>query len=110
MNTCRCYCNIRYNAEYCVELWLHQVQDRDHFRKVLGQEGVATGIHYPVPIHLQPACVHYGYERGALPVTEAVTERIVSLPMYPELTAEQTQMVVDAVKKSLVLSGFLQSA
>lgn len=88
---------------YCY--YVVQVQDRDHFRKVLGQEGVATGIHYPVPIHLQPACVHYGYERGALPVTEAVTERIVSLPIYPELTAEQAQVVVDAVKKSLVLSG-----
>jgi dTDP-4-amino-4,6-dideoxygalactose transaminase len=80
-----------------------QVQDRDHFRKVLEQEGVATGIHYPMPIHLQPACAYYGYERGSLPITEAVTQRIVSLPMYPELTAEQIQCVVSAIKKFSML-------
>ena len=54
------------------------------------KKGIATGIHYPTPIHLQPACTHYGYIHGMLPVTEAVTARIVSLPMYPELTTEQT--------------------
>jgi len=79
------------------------VQGRDHFRKVLDQEGIATGIHYPTPIHLQPACAHYGYVRGMLPVTETLSDRIVSLPMYPELTAEQRQLVVNAVKKSVVL-------
>ena len=83
-------------------VYVVQVPDRDHFRNVLEQEGVATGIHYPTPIHLQPACVHYGYERGSLPVTETVSQRIVSLPMYPELTAEQIQVVVNAIKKSLV--------
>ncbi len=77
-----------------------QVRERDHFRETLAQEGIATGIHYPTPVHLQPACVSYGYVRGSLPVTEAVAERIVSLPMYPELTKEQVELVVNAVKKS----------
>jgi len=86
---------------YCY--YVVQVPERDHFRKVLEQEGVATGIHYPVPIHLQPACAHYGYMRGTLPITEAVTEHIVSLPMYPELTAEQREQVVNAIKKSFVV-------
>ncbi len=86
---------------YCY--YVIQVQGRDHFRKVLEQEGIATGIHYPTPIHLQPACAHYGYVRGMLPVTETLSDRIVSLPMYPELTAEQRQLVVNAVKKSVVL-------
>jgi dTDP-4-amino-4,6-dideoxygalactose transaminase len=85
---------------YCY--YVVQVQERDHFRKVLEQEGIATGIHYPTPIHLQPACARYGYVRGVLPVTEALSDRIVSLPMYPELTAEQRQSVVDAVKKSIL--------
>ena len=84
---------------YCY--YVVQVQERDHFRKVLEQEGIETGVHYPIPIHLQPACARYGYERGMLPVTETVTEHIVSLPMYPELTAEQIQVIVKAVKKSL---------
>jgi len=88
---------------YCY--YVVQVQGRDHFRKILEQEGIATGIHYPTPIHLQPACAHYGYVRGALPVTETLSDRIVSLPMYPELTAEQRQSVVDAVKKSLLIEG-----
>lgn len=82
-------------------VYVIQVRERDHFRKVLEQEGIATGIHYPIPIHLQPACTHYGYARGALPVTEAATERIVSLPMYAELTTEQMQIVVNAVKRSI---------
>lgn len=85
---------------YCY--YVVQVQGRDHFRKVLEQEGIATGIHYPTPIHLQPACAHYGYVRGMLPVTETLSDRIVSLPMYPELTAEQRQSVVDAVKKRIL--------
>jgi dTDP-4-amino-4,6-dideoxygalactose transaminase len=86
---------------YCY--YVVRVQDRDHFRKVLEEEGIATGIHYPIPVHLQPACIHYNFERGMLPVTEAVAEGIVSLPMYAELTAEQLQVVVNAIKKNIVL-------
>jgi len=80
-------------------VYVVQVPHRDQFRLVLEQEGIATGIHYPTPVHLQPACAHYGYERGSLPVTEAVSQRIVSLPMYPELTDEQRQVVVKAIRK-----------
>lgn len=79
-----------------------QVQNREQFRNQLEQEGIATGIHYPIPVHLQPACAHYGYQRGMLPVTEALAEHIVSLPMYPELTDEQIQIVVNTVKKYAV--------
>ena len=89
---------------YCY--YVVQVHERDHFRKVLEQEGVTTGIHYPTPVHLQPACSHYGYKRGMLPVTEAVTERIVSLPIYPELTVEQREWVVNSIKKQ-VTQGIL---
>ena len=85
---------------YCY--YVVRVEDRDAFRNLLEQEGIATGIHYPTPIHLQPACAHYGYRRGQLPVTEAVAERIVTLPMYPELTDEQLSTVVHAVKKCAV--------
>ncbi len=80
-----------------------QVQEQEHFRESLAQEGIATGIHYPVPVHLQPACAHYGYTQGSLPVTETAAERIVSLPMYPELTMEQVELVANAVKKSVAV-------
>jgi dTDP-4-amino-4,6-dideoxygalactose transaminase len=83
-------------------VYVVQVQNREQFRNQLEQAGIATGIHYPIPVHLQPACAHYGYQRGMLPVTEALAEHIVSLPMYPELTAEQIQMLVNTVKKGAV--------
>src|SRR5579863_2468888 len=84
-------------------VYVVQVRDRAYVRQVLEQEGIATGIHYPIPIHLQPACVQYGYTSGMLPVTEAATERIISLPMYAELTAEQLEAVTSAIKKSVGL-------
>src|SRR6266480_589683 len=80
-------------------VYVVQVQERDRFRQMLEQAGIATGIHYPLPLHLQPACAQYGYTRGMLPVTEAAAERIVSLPMYPELTAEQIETVAAAIRK-----------
>lgn len=88
-------------ATHAYYAYVIQVHERDYFRKALEQENIATGIHYPIPIHLQPACVHYGYTRGTLPVTEASAERIVSLPMYPELTVEQKQRVINTVKKNI---------
>jgi dTDP-4-amino-4,6-dideoxygalactose transaminase len=96
---------VRSGATHVYYVYVVQVEERDRFRETLEQEGIATGIHYPTPIHLQPACSHYGYARGMLPVTEAVTERIVSLPLYPELTTEQLQVVVNAVKKNILLGA-----
>jgi dTDP-4-amino-4,6-dideoxygalactose transaminase len=81
-----------------------EVENREAFRQSLEAQGVATGIHYPIPIHLQAACADYGYQPGSLPLTERAAARIVSLPMYPELTSEQLAWVVAAVKKSLVVS------
>lgn len=94
---------VRPGSTHVYYAYVVQVRERDYFRRMLEQEGVTTGIHYPTPIHLQPACAHYRCVRGMLQVTEAVTERIVSLPMYAELTAEQMQAVVNAVKRSTTL-------
>ena len=94
---------VRPGSTHVYYAYVVRVGERDRFRKLLEQEGVATGIHYPTPIHLQPACAHYHCVRGMLPVTEAVTEHIVSLPMYAELTTEQMQAVVNAVKRSTTL-------
>jgi dTDP-4-amino-4,6-dideoxygalactose transaminase len=85
---------------YCY--YVIQVLQRDRFRIDLEKAGIATGIHYPIPVHLQKACLPYGYQRGSLPITEAVAEHIVSLPMYPELTEEQLHLVVAAVKQNTV--------
>jgi dTDP-4-amino-4,6-dideoxygalactose transaminase len=93
---------VRHWATHVYYVYVVQVHGRDQFRTSLERQGIATGIHYPTPIHLQPACSQFGYTRGMLPVTEAVADRIVSLPMYPELTSEQTQRVVHAVKSNAI--------
>jgi dTDP-4-amino-4,6-dideoxygalactose transaminase len=63
----------------------------------LWSRGIGTGIHYPVPIHLQDAAKFLGYREGDLPVTERIAGEILSLPMFPELTDEQVGYVADAV-------------
>ncbi len=76
-------------------------QGRDAFRDALAADGIGTGIHYPVPIHLQEAAHFLGYRKGDLPVTEKVAPEVVSLPMYPELTDAQVETVGDAAKRAL---------
>jgi dTDP-4-amino-4,6-dideoxygalactose transaminase len=78
-------------------LYVVQVADRDIVRQRLSSAGVETGIHYPIPLHLQKAYSNLGYGPGAFPVAEAAAGRILSLPMYPSLTAQQQQYVVDAL-------------
>jgi dTDP-4-amino-4,6-dideoxygalactose transaminase len=80
-------------------LYVIRCQDRDGLRDALQAKGIASGIHYPVPLHLQPAYGHLGYEKGAFPNAERVTAEIVSLPMYPELTDEMVDEVAAAVRE-----------
>jgi dTDP-4-amino-4,6-dideoxygalactose transaminase len=81
-----------------------QVPDRDKVREALARQGILTGIHFPVPLHLQPACERYGWLRGSLPVTEAAAEHILSLPMYAELTEEQIEQVGAALATTVALA------
>ena len=84
-------------AESACHLYVISVADRDGLREHLASMGIGTGIHYPVPLHLQEAYRNLGYRRGDLPVTERLASSIVSLPMFPQLQAEQQQRVVKAV-------------
>jgi dTDP-4-amino-4,6-dideoxygalactose transaminase len=80
-------------------LYVIQVDDREGLGKALAEVGVATGVHYPLPLHLQPALKHLpGAGKGRLPVTEQVAARILSLPMFPELTDEQQDRVVQGIR------------
>jgi dTDP-4-amino-4,6-dideoxygalactose transaminase len=96
---------VRYWGTHVYCYYVIQVPERDQFRQTMESRGIGTNIHYPTPIHLQPACINYGYRSGPLPVTEAAVKRIISLPMYPELTEQQRQLVVNAVKQSLFVSS-----
>jgi dTDP-4-amino-4,6-dideoxygalactose transaminase len=60
-------------------------------------EGVQTGIHYPIPVHLLPAYSDLGYRAGQFPHSERAANEVLSLPMFPELTVEQTRAVCSAV-------------
>jgi dTDP-4-amino-4,6-dideoxygalactose transaminase len=78
-------------------LYVIQVPDRDWFVSSLNAEGIQTGLHYPLPLHQQECYRHWGYQAGSLPVTERVAPRILSLPMFPNLTALQQRRVADAI-------------
>ena len=85
------------NAQPVWHLFVVRVSDREAFQQKLKAEGIATGVHYPVPLHLQPACQYLGIPPGSLPVTEEVSGEVVSLPMYPELTSAQLETIVNAI-------------
>ena len=72
---------------------------RDALRQYLSERGIGTGVHYPVPIHLQEASAFMGYRQGDFPVTERIANEVVSLPMYAELTDAQVETVASAVKE-----------
>jgi len=70
---------------------------RDALRQYLAERGIGTGVHYPVPIHLQEASAFLGYRQGDFPVTERLAGEVVSLPMYAELSDAQVDTVAAAV-------------
>jgi dTDP-4-amino-4,6-dideoxygalactose transaminase len=89
------------NVRHVYHLYVIRVSRRDEMLEHLKSKGVGAGIHYPVPVHRQPAYIKEGYGDISLPVTEHVASEIVSLPMYPELTREQIEYVARAVKEAL---------
>ena len=87
--------------ESVYHLFVVRVPRRDEFRAQLEAKGIATGIHYPVPVHLQPAYRELGYSVGDFPVTERLTREIVSLPMHPFLQEADVQYVAAAAAEFL---------
>src|SRR5436853_452735 len=83
-------------AESVWHLYVVRVSHRDTFKDYLSSRGIHCGIHYPVPVHLQPAYHDLGHKRGDFPVTEDYAQRIISLPMYAELTPELVARVAEA--------------
>ena len=67
----------------------------------LGAEGIAAGMHYPTPVHLQAAYADLGLREGTFPVAEQVARETLSLPMFPEITESQVEAVVDTLGKFL---------
>ena len=84
-------------AEHAYHLYVVRVQNRDALRKSLGEQGIASGIHYPDPVHLYPAYAYLGCGEGSFPVAEQICREILSLPIYPELPQEDVERVASAV-------------
>jgi len=80
-------------------------RERDRLREALHERGVATGVHYPVPVHLMPAYADLGYARGRFPNAERASSEVLALPVYPELTDAQCETVVRAVLEAAGLRG-----
>ena len=82
-------------------LYVVRVHDREALQAHLAEAGIGTGIHYPIPLHLQKAYEHLGYKKGSFPVTEHVAGEIVSLPMFPQMTHEQQISIASRVLEFL---------
>lgn len=82
-------------------LYVVLVENRQKVMHFLAEHDIATGLHYPLPLHLQKAYSHLGYGRGDFPVAEKCAERLLSLPMYPELSSEQISFVCDKLLETV---------
>ncbi len=92
----------RAENKHIYHLYVIRAPKRDELQAWLKEHGIFTGIHYPVPNHLQPALKFLGYKQGDFPVTEKIVSEIISLPMFPELTEEEIEAVSREVNDYLV--------
>jgi dTDP-4-amino-4,6-dideoxygalactose transaminase len=88
-------------AKPVYHLYVIRVEDRDGFMAKLAAHNIGTGVHYPIPLHLQKAYSHLGVREGDFPVSERLAREIVSLPMFPTLTDIEQKRVCDAVTEVL---------
>jgi dTDP-4-amino-4,6-dideoxygalactose transaminase len=88
------------DCRHVFHVYAVEVAERDAVREALAGVGIGTGIHYPIPVHLQKAYAGIGCRRGDLPVTEALAESLLSLPIYAELAPEQIEEVTAALYRA----------
>lgn len=85
-------------GQHVYHLYVVRTPHRDALRGYLAQHGIQTGIHYPIPVHLQGAYAALGYGPGSLPITEQIAREILSLPLYPELDEAAVTYVAEAIR------------
>jgi dTDP-4-amino-4,6-dideoxygalactose transaminase len=89
------------DADSVWHLFVIRSSRRDELLAELKKRDIQAGVHYPIPLHLQPALSHLGYRKGDFPVTEAAAKEILSLPLYPELSDSETHSIVQALEEFL---------
>jgi len=87
--------------EHVWHLYVVRVPDRDSVLSAMHDDGIGAGVHYPIPMHLQGALSFMGHQEGDFPATEAAAREMLSLPMFPGITAEQQELVVDSLHRAL---------
>ena len=92
-------------AEHVWHLYVIQARNRDGLQAYLREQRIGNAIHYPIPLHQQPAYRDLGYQSGDFPVTERAADTVLSLPMYPELPLAALERVADAVKGFVSING-----
>jgi dTDP-4-amino-4,6-dideoxygalactose transaminase len=92
----------RPGARHVYHAYVVRLKDRDAWRSRLGEAGVQTGVHYPIPVHLQPAYRDLGYDVGVFPVAERAAEEVLSLPIFPELTDAQIDSIAALFRAGVV--------
>jgi dTDP-4-amino-4,6-dideoxygalactose transaminase len=92
-------------AKHVYHLYVIEMPERQKVMEYMKEKGIAASIHYPVPLHLQPAYRHLGYAKGDFPVAESASERILSLPMYPELTKGEIELVSGTLRQAVQLAN-----
>lgn len=97
---------VRPEAEHAWHLFVVRLEDREAARVRLKQLGISTGVHYPTPLHLQPAYARLEKQPGSLPVTERAAEEILSLPLYPELPLHVVIEIAEAVRSLAAMHPF----
>jgi dTDP-4-amino-4,6-dideoxygalactose transaminase len=90
-------------AKHVYHIYAIRVPRRDEIVQLLAKMGVGCGIHYPVPIHLQDAYHSLGYQIGTFPIAERTARQFISLPMFPELTSAQIQLVTKSLKEVITM-------
>jgi dTDP-4-amino-4,6-dideoxygalactose transaminase len=89
-------------ARHVYHVYTLRADDRDNLQAALTAEGIQTGIHYPVPVHMQPAYADLGYGPGTFPHSEKAAKQVLSLPLYPELPSRAIEEVAVEVRKAVV--------
>ncbi len=88
-------------SESVWHLYVVRYKRRDELATFLNERGIKTGLHYPLPLHLQPAYSYLGLEEGSFPGAEAACREVLSLPMFPKITQAEIETVVDTIKRFL---------
>jgi dTDP-4-amino-4,6-dideoxygalactose transaminase len=87
------------NYSHVFHLFVVRLNQRDKIKEALEKKGIETGVHYPIPLHFQPV---YAYLKVILPVAEEACNKVLSLPIFPELTRQDVNFVCESIKNVLI--------